>query len=127
MKQSRNTIAKTKILTLLQESEVALSHPEIEEAIDIPVNRVTIYRILERLLQEGIIHRVVNTDGAMKYAICHNCTQEHRHDHIHFSCVQCKEVTCLEGVIPSFHLPKLYQVLDVNFTISGYCPNCQPS
>lgn len=125
MKQTRNTIAKTKVLHVLQESDVALSHPEIEEALDIPVNRVTIYRILERLIDEGVIHKVVNTDGAMKFAMCHNCTVEHHHNHIHFSCVECKEVTCLEGVVPSFKLPRQYEVTDVNFTLSGRCPNCR--
>lgn len=124
MKQTRNTIAKSKIITMLQSSEVALSHAEIEESIDIPVNRVTIYRILERLIEEGAIHKVVNTDGAMKYATCHSCSVTHHHNHIHFSCVECKAVTCLEGVVPSFKLPKQYEVIDVNFTLSGRCPNC---
>lgn len=124
MKQTRNTIAKSRIISMLQASEVALSHAEIEEAIDIPVNRVTIYRILERLIGEGTIHKVVNTDGAMKFAMCHNCSVTHHHDHIHFSCVVCKAVTCLEGVVPAFKLPGAYEVTDVNFTLSGRCPNC---
>ncbi len=109
---------------MLQASGVALSHSEIEETIDIPVNRVTIYRILERLIDEGTIHKVVNTDGAMKFAMCHNCSVTHHHNHIHFSCVDCKAVTCLEGVVPSFKLAKEYEVIDVNFTLSGRCPNC---
>lgn len=124
MKQTRNTIAKSKIISMLQASEVALSHAEIEAAIDIEVNRVTIYRILERLIEEGTIHKVVNTDGAMKFALCHNCSVTHHHNHIHFSCVECKEVTCLEDVVPSFKLSKQYEVIDVNFMLSGRCPDC---
>jgi len=124
MKQTRNTIAKSKIISMLQASEVALSHSEIEAAIDIEVNRVTIYRILERLIEEGTIHKVVNTDGAMKFALCHNCSVTHHHNHIHFSCVECKEVTCLEDVVPSFKLSKQYEVIDVNFMLSGRCPDC---
>lgn len=109
---------------MLQASEVALSHSEIEAAIDIEVNRVTIYRILERLVEEGSIHKVVNTDGAMKFALCHNCSVTHHHNHIHFSCIECKEVTCLEDVVPSFKLSKQYEVIDVNFMLSGRCPDC---
>lgn len=124
MKQTRNTIAKSKIISMLQASEVALSHAEIEAAIDIEVNRVTIYRILERLIEAGTIHKVVNTDGTMKFALCHSCSVTHHHNHIHFSCVECKEVTCLEEVVPSFKLSKQYEVIDVNFTLSGRCPDC---
>ncbi|RYD97298.1 MAG: Fur family transcriptional regulator [Sphingobacteriales bacterium] len=125
MKQTRNTLAKSKIISMLQAAEVALSHAEIEAAIDIEVNRVTIYRILDRLIEAGTIHKVVNTDGAMKFAMCHNCSVTHHHNHIHFSCVVCKEVTCLEDVVPSFKLSKQYEVIDVNFTLSGRCPNCR--
>ncbi len=124
MKQTRNTIAKSKIISMLQASEVALSHAEIESAIDIEVNRVTIYRILERLIEAGTIHKVVNTDGAMKFAICHHCSVTHQHNHVHFSCVDCKEVTCLEDVIPSFKLSRQYEVIDANFMLSGRCPAC---
>lgn len=124
MRQSRNTVAKTKVLELLSHSEVALSHTEIESEIEIPVNRVTIYRILDRLIDEGIIHKIVNTDGAMKYALCHNCTMTHHHNHVHFSCQKCKAVTCLEGVEPTFKLPSDYKIQEVNFTVSGLCPNC---
>lgn len=125
MKQARNTIAKSSILQLLQQSDIALSHAEIESSLDIEVNRVTIYRILERLIEEGTIHKVVNTDGAMKFAMCQSCNVDHHHNHIHFSCVNCKEVTCLEGVVPSFKLPKQYSVTEAHFTLSGYCPNCK--
>lgn len=127
MKQTRNTIAKTSILNLLQKSEVALSHSEIEEALEVTVNRVTIYRILDRLIDEGVLHKIVNTDGAMKFALCHTCTVQHHHshNHIHFSCVDCKEVTCLEGIVPEFKLPKKYEVMDVNFMVSGRCPSCK--
>lgn len=51
MKQKRNTIAKTKILDLINTAEVALSHAEIETLLDGLCNRVTIYRVLDRLVE----------------------------------------------------------------------------
>lgn len=124
MKSSRNTTAKTKIKELIATSNVALSHSDIQKSLDGLCDRVTIYRILERLLEEGVVHKIVNIDGVVKYAGCHNCSSKHNHDHIHFSCQKCKSVTCLENVEPSYKLPKNYTVSEMNFTLSGLCPQC---
>jgi Fur family ferric uptake transcriptional regulator len=124
MKSARNTKAKAKIQELIVRSDVALSHAEIQKLLNGLCDRVTIYRVLERLLEEGIIHKIVNVDGVVKYAGCHSCSAKHSHNHIHFSCQKCKSVTCLEGVEPSYKLPKNYKVSEMNFTLSGLCPQC---
>ncbi|MFA9290522.1 MAG: Fur family transcriptional regulator, partial [Solirubrobacteraceae bacterium] len=97
---------------------------EIQKSLDGLCDRVTIYRVLERLMEEGVIHKIVNVDGVVKYAGCHSCSEKHHHNHIHFSCQKCKSVTCLEDVKPSFKLPENYIVSEVNFTLSGLCPQC---
>lgn len=124
MKITRNTIAKTEIKKLISNSAVALSHAEIQHELNDLCDRVTIYRVLDRLVDEGTVHRIVNVDGVIKYAKCHDCETQHHHNHLHFSCEKCKSVTCLEDVVPSFKLPNKYQVREVNFTLSGLCPKC---
>jgi len=124
MKNSRNTTAKTEILKLISGSKEALSHSQIHTSLKEICDRVTIYRVLDRLKEEGIIHKVVNIDGVIKYAKCHNCEDTHQHNHIHFNCEQCHTVTCLEDVEPLFTLPKKYKVKQVNFMVSGVCPLC---
>jgi Fur family ferric uptake transcriptional regulator len=126
MKSTRNTTAKSAIQLLLQQSSVALSHKDIQNEVGKLCNRVTIYRILDRLVEEGEIHKIINTDGVIKYAPCNQCESHpnHNHDHVHFSCVKCDTVTCLDNVQPSYNLPPDYKVQEVNFTLSGICPNC---
>lgn len=125
MKITRNTIAKTEIKKLIHGSDVALSHAEIQATLNDLCDRVTIYRVLDRLVEEGSVHRIVNVDGVIKYAECHDCeAPQHHHNHVHFSCEKCKSVTCLEDVEPSFKLPAQYKVKEVNFTLSGLCPKC---
>jgi len=124
MKHTRNTTAKTEILNLISRSKVALSHSEIEMRLDGLCNRVTIYRVLERLEEEGQIHKFVNIDGHLKFAACHDCNDLHHHNHAHFNCVACGSVTCLEKVEPLFKMPPHYQVQQLNFTLSGICPLC---
>lgn len=120
----RNTKAKTKIRALIASSTTALSQSDIQKALKGFCDRVTIYRVLDRLIDEGLIHKIVNTDGCIKFASCQSCNKEHSHNHIHFSCQKCKSVTCLDDVTPSYQLPKSYKVSEVNFTISGFCPQC---
>lgn len=124
MMMSRNTKAKTKIKELIISSSVALSQGEIQNSLKGFCDRVTIYRVLERLLDEGLIHKIVNTDGVIKFASCQSCSVKHSHNHIHFSCQKCKSVTCLEDVEPTYKLPKSYKVSEMNFTLSGLCPQC---
>jgi Fur family ferric uptake transcriptional regulator len=124
MKSARTTTAKTEIQELIVSSSVALSHSEIRKSLEGLCDRVTIYRVLERLVEEGVIHKIVNVDGVVKYAGCHSCSVKHSHNHIHFSCQKCKAVTCLDDVEPSFKLPKNYKVSEMNFTLSGLCPQC---
>jgi Fur family ferric uptake transcriptional regulator len=86
MKSTRTTTAKTEIQDLIVSSSVALSHSEIQKSLQGLCDRVTIYRVLERLMEEGVIHKIVNVDGVVKYAGCHSCSVKHSHNHIHFSC-----------------------------------------
>lgn len=128
MKQSRNTHAKTEILKLIDQSAKAWSHADIQEQLGDLCNRVTIYRILERLEEEGQVHRIVNTDGVINYARCRHgeAHQPHEdgHGHIHFSCERCRAVVCIENVVPKIHLPEGYISKSFNFVVSGVCAEC---
>lgn len=125
MKASRTTIAKTAILDLIENADRALAHTDIQQELGDLCNRVTIYRVLDRLIEEERIHKVLDTDGVAKFLACHDCEDEHDHHHVHFSCTKCGSVTCLHHVVPHFKLPSDYILEEVNFTISGICPNCK--
>jgi Fur family transcriptional regulator, ferric uptake regulator len=126
MKQTRNTQAKTEILNLVNTSETALSHHMIQEKVGALCNRVTIYRVLERLEEEGLIHKFVNVDGVVNYAKCHSCKEGHHfHNHVHFNCKKCHEVTCIENIVPKITMPSQFVIEDYNFVVSGICPNCK--
>lgn len=126
MKTSRNTIAKTTILETIARSSVALSQIEIQNILNGLCDRVTIYRVLDRLVSEDVIHKIATPDGTVKYAASHHHldNQNHTHNHVHFSCEKCLSVTCLDSVEPSFNMPKNYLVKLFNFSLSGLCPNC---
>jgi Fur family ferric uptake transcriptional regulator len=122
----RNTEAKLNIIELISSSEVALSHADIQQSLNGLCDRVTIYRVLDRLIEEGQVHKVIDTDGVSKYAACRHCEAGHHHDtHAHFSCVVCKSVTCLDHITPNISIPRKYKVKEIHLTITGVCPGCK--
>lgn len=118
---------KLQVQELIGNSDVALSHQDINRMLEQSCDRVTIYRVLDKLMEEGLIHRIIDVDGVSKFAACHGCTKEHHHHHVHFSCSVCHSVTCIEEVEPHFQLPEGYRIQEMNITLSGICPNCSAS
>lgn len=122
MKKNNNT---TKIFEIIHNSPCAISHAEISVLLKKSCNRVTVYRVLDKLYEQGKIHKIIDVTGVTKFASCDSCeTGEHHHNHLHFSCTSCNQVTCLEENEPTISLPSAYIVDSVQLTISGICPNC---
>ena len=120
----RNTATKEAVLSSLKSADAALSHEMIQEAISEKVDRTTIYRILNRFCEDGIIHRIVADDGKQYFAICSTCAvDDHNHDHFHFRCLCCEKVECLEQEV-SVNLPAGYVTKNFNGVVSGYCVAC---
>ncbi|MEL7530668.1 MAG: transcriptional repressor [Bacteroidota bacterium] len=128
-KSLRRTQTRSDILSIFLQRDAALSEPELEKAMQGRCDRVTIYRTLSTFLDKGILHKVLDDTGAMRYALCaEDChgEHEHQHDHVHFKCEECGKTICVDEVrIPSVKLPEGYQLSGVNMLLQGTCPNCK--
>ena len=122
----RTTPTRQEILCLFLKKEHALSHSDIENEIADDLDRVTVYRTLRTFLDKGLIHKVLDDEGSLKYALCSEAcsSAEHRHDHVHFKCTNCGQTNCLDVEIPLVKLPKGYKPKEVNLLIQGICENC---
>jgi Fur family transcriptional regulator, ferric uptake regulator len=127
--QLRSTPVRQEILTLFLEKDYALSHHDVESGISNSLDRVTVYRTLKTFLDKGLIHKVLDDEGSLKYALCNEaCTMaEHHHDHIHFKCTKCGQTNCLDLELPTVNLPKGYQLEAMNVLIQGICDRCGSS
>ncbi|WP_395632654.1 Fur family transcriptional regulator [Flavobacterium sp.] len=123
MKQSRNTTAKATILTALENAHTALSHAELLALVNGVCDRVTVYRVLDRLVKEDKVHKVITLDGTIRYAACYH-KEQHSHNHVHFNCEKCNTTTCMETVNPEVQLSSDYTITSYNFTVTGICPKC---
>ena len=123
----RRTSSRSAILGLFQRNTQALSHGDIEKHLASGFDRVTVYRTLKAFVDKGVLHKVLDDQGALKYALCNDdCSVSgHRHEHVHFKCSHCGETSCMEGVaIPPVTLPGGYEAHEMNLLIQGICERC---
>ena len=120
----RNTAAKEAVLAVLNSSGRAMSQVAIEKEIGSSMNRATIYRILNRYCEDGVLYRIVADDGKQYFSMCVKCDekQEELH-HFHFRCKKCDTIECLPDPV-NFSIPAGYQVKEVNCILSGVCKDC---
>lgn len=124
----RSTTSRSAILKLFLNQPRALSYSDIEKEVAASFDRVTVYRTLKTFLDKGVIHKVLDDGGGLKYALCseHCSTREHHHDHIHFKCSRCGQTSCLDEIeVPRVRLPRGYKAHEINLLIQGVCRQCQ--
>ncbi|MFY7829254.1 MAG: Fur family transcriptional regulator [Flectobacillus sp.] len=125
----RQTECREEILDIFLTKAYALAHADVETQMSEKFDRVTVYRTLKTFLDKGLIHKVLDDEGGIKYALCKdNCHSEdhtHHHDHVHFKCTKCGLTTCLDHVtIPPIALPEGYQRVETNLLVQGVCKTC---
>lgn len=120
------TPCRLAILNFLTEHNSAVSSNNIENSIKENFDRVTIYRTLKSFLEIGIIHKIPDEDGVIKYALCKaQCPSHvHEHSHAHFKCMVCSDTFCLETDIPTITLPVGYLQQSASLLVNGVCKNC---
>jgi Fur family ferric uptake transcriptional regulator len=123
---ARATPARIRVLQLLREAPAALTHNEIEAALgDLTVDRVTLYRVLDWLVESGLAHK--NADASRVYRF--SAAPEGVHTtHVHFRCEHCGGVFCLNAPPPlAPELPPGFSLSRVDFDLRGQCANCARS
>lgn len=122
--KKRQTKSKKAILECLQNADNYGLRSDIIESQLPQFDRVTIYRVLQSFIDDGIIHKVISDDGKFYYFRCNTCGEVHFHNHYHFKCEICGKVECMKNEI-EVKVPKDYTIGNVNFWITGVCRNCK--
>jgi Fur family ferric uptake transcriptional regulator len=88
-------------------------------------DKVTIYRILEILIDAGLVHKVYLSQRAQHYELADNCTE--RQCHPHFTCISCGETFCMtEMALPMAKSPyKGFRIAHQQVRLEGLCPVCK--
>lgn len=135
----RPTKARTAVLKTIADAQSALSHTEIltQLAGQKEFDRVTIYRVLDWLTENQLIHKISGENRAWKFQLSKPqfqspsaqtkqgmLTQNHHHAHLH--CKICGQITCIHELEPHFPTAALkkYQVDIIDINIKGICLQC---
>ena len=80
----RKTPARQSVLGFFLKQTFAIGHSTLEKELS-TFDRVTLYRTLASFEEKGIIHKILDDSGVVKYALCSSCDSHHHHDeHVHF-------------------------------------------
>jgi Fur family ferric uptake transcriptional regulator len=117
-------IRKTKSVEVLlnefNNNSSAISVTKLVTKLNSRFNKTTIYRVLDKLEDDGVLHSFLGKNGLKWYAKCNGCTAD---IHPHFQCLDCGKVDCLSFNIETPVIPNR-KVNLAQFLIQGQCDEC---
>jgi Fur family ferric uptake transcriptional regulator len=120
---ARATPARIRVLQILLSAPAALTHHDIELALGTgALDRVTLYRVLDWLVEAGLAHKSTDARGVFRFSVA--AAGEHQ-AHTHFRCDFCGRVFCLEAPPPTPpRLPDGFSLSRIDLDLRGCCANC---
>jgi Fur family ferric uptake transcriptional regulator len=119
---------RVRVLEVVGNNRFPLSASDIYKILErsSTVNRVTVYRILDLLVESGVVERISTGGRAFYYGLAPN---DYHKPHPHFYCKNCGQMDCLNPesiVVDTEPLWKTYpgRIDKVEVRIDGICKNC---
>ncbi|PIE61342.1 MAG: ferric uptake regulator family protein [Desulfobacterales bacterium] len=119
---------RLKVMEIIGNNNFPLSATQIHDTLDrqSPVNRVTVYRILDLLVEKGLVDRIATGGRSAYYGLAPNDIHP---SHAHFYCTQCGKMDCLspeslnvELNRRDHHFPGKIDRMEMR--LDGVCTNC---
>lgn len=116
------TPARVQVLDMLLAARSAQSHHALmaQAAADgRPLDKVTLYRVLDWLVAQGLAHSVTGQDRVRRFSASHTHA-----GHAHFECDQCGRLFCLPEPAAPPATPAGFETRCVDLTLHGRCADC---
>lgn len=123
----KKTPTRMQVLEVYENHDHALAIADVEDELGEDFDRVTLYRTLSTFEEKGLLHKVFDDEGKMKYSLCGTTCDEHTHhdNHLHFHCRKCGQTTCVDSVpVPTPDDLKGFIIHDVYMVANGICKAC---
>lgn len=114
----RVTKANKLIYNLIKDSHSPLSAKDIWQSLDQKINLVSVYRVLDKLVEA----KILQTDSLDKDRVekVYHLKSDHHH---HFVCENCEKVFCVPCKLQT-NLPKKFTILKHQVQLTGLCNQC---
>lgn len=124
----RATENRIRVLEVVGNNSFPLSAKDIFNTLERSsrINRVTVYRILDLLVDHGVVERISTGGRAFYYGLAPN---SHHAPHPHFYCMTCGQMDCLSPESLNVDMDAFVktfpgQIEKVEVRIDGICKNC---
>jgi Fur family ferric uptake transcriptional regulator len=124
----RATKNRMRVLEVIGNNSFPLSAKDIFNTVErsTSINRVTVYRILDLLVDHGVVERISTGGRAFYYGLAPNI---HHRSHPHFYCTECGQMDCLSPETFNVDMKDFTknfpgQIEKVEVRIDGICKNC---
>ena len=120
----RNTKSVKALLDEFKEGVGAISAIELITRLNTKLNKTTIYRVLDKLEDDGVLHSFRGKNGIKWYTKCKGCSEsKHTDVHPHFECLNCGKMDCLNESIVVPKVPNR-KIIHSHILIQGHCELC---
>jgi Fur family ferric uptake transcriptional regulator len=123
------TTNRVRVLEVVGNNSFPLSAADIHKILErsSTINRVTVYRILDLLVEHGVVERISTGGRAFYYCLAPN---NYHKLHPHFYCKNCGQMDCLNPeslIVDTEPLWKTFpgRIDKVEVRIDGICKNCE--
>ena len=123
-----STPKRLQVLEVIGDNNSPLSARQIFETLSrtYNINRVTVYRILDLLVERGLIDRISGGSRSFVYGLAPN---ENHPAHPHFYCKSCGNLECLNPQSLNVDMQPMQRTFpgvieNVEVRIDGVCKNC---
>ncbi|GCD77549.1 hypothetical protein JCM31826_10310 [Thermaurantimonas aggregans] len=115
------------LLQKIMDNESGISYSDLSQSEDFTGHRVTLYRALIDLEEAGLVEKLRDATGAVKYMLKTAEGQSHKL-HPHFSCRVCNSMVCLSDIdLPKIVLPPGFKNEQMVCLVYGLCSKCNAS
>ena len=122
------TLNRQRVLEVIGNNNSPLSVQQIFKTMSrsANINRVTVYRILDLLVEKGLVNRISGGGRSFFYGLAPN---ENHPAHPHFYCKACGNLECLNPQSLSVDLQSMQRTFaglieNVEVRVDGVCKNC---
>ena len=122
------TANRVGVLEVVGSNNYPLSAADIYGILDRSgsINRVTVYRILDLLVDHGLVDRLSTGGRAFYYGLAPNA---HHRPHAHFYCTRCGQMDCLTPDSLHVDMSAISRTFPgridrIEVRIDGICKNC---
>ena len=123
----RKTKTVKLLLDLFNQTDNAISVVELVSTFSSEMNKTTVYRILKKLEDSGVLHSFLDKDGLKRYARGDQRSSSSKKPilHPHFLCEECGISSCLPIKISKPSIPN-YIINSSEQLYLGQCEDCRP-